>query len=347
VTARHLLVGNPGAQSGTAALRIEGALEQMRNRGWSVELLTTEGGGRTPALVAQAIAAQRPEVVICLGGDGTFAEVAKGILATTPRVPLGLLPAGTANDQGRSFGISASPADLARNLDVVAARHLTWLDVGQLGRLDRRGRIDASNQVFHSVGFGLQPEILAERNRDRAAVSGIPLLGELYVDEAVYFGAALKRTVASWFEPTKFDAAVVIDGRHRRFERLTDVIINATPCYGGSWVFDRTAEVDDGKFELVPVTGRRDFLAKAIQHAVDGPIAADDLAALGFEPSTILSGSEFELTFKRLAAAGVASQVDGEEWLAGAHFRLSVLKRELPIITPADFVPPWRAGAAR
>ena len=35
-----------------------------------------------------------------------------------------------------------------------------------------------------------------------------------------------------------------------------------TRVFGGEWIFDPHAEPDDGKFELVPVTGRRDFVTK-------------------------------------------------------------------------------------
>ena len=57
--------------------------------------------------VREAIDDDGARVVIYMGGDGTFAEVAKGIFASqhAARVAMGMLPTGTANDQGKSFGL--------------------------------------------------------------------------------------------------------------------------------------------------------------------------------------------------------------------------------------------------
>ena len=68
----------------------------------------------------------------------------------------------------------------------------------------------------------------------------------------------------------------------------------------------------------------------------------DELASLVVPRVEGLSASEVELRFRRPQRSEIASQVDGEQWTSGQHFRLTVLARALPIITPADFVPPWR-----
>ena len=50
--------------------------------------------------------------------------------AAKERVALGMLPTGTANDQGKSFGLEALPEALERNVEVIANGHETRLDVG-------------------------------------------------------------------------------------------------------------------------------------------------------------------------------------------------------------------------
>ncbi|MBW2457438.1 MAG: hypothetical protein JRI68_23225 [Deltaproteobacteria bacterium] len=339
---RILLVANPTAQSGKARPRIDRAARRLRERGHEVRLLPTEPGDRTVTLVKEAIDEEGWDLVVYLGGDGTFAQVAKGILAASETPPLGMLPSGTANDQGRSFGISSHLEDLERNLDIIEAGHLTQLDVGRVGRMGSDGRIDALEQVFHSVGWGIQPEILSERNRDRELVDSIPLVRDLYRDQAVYAGATVKRYLASWVEPTKFDVEVIADGRRRRYQRLTDLVINATPVYGGAWVLDRAAEPDDGRFEIVPIAGRRDWAGRALRDLAQSPIDHDELASLVVPQAEGLSATEVELHFRRPQRTEIASQVDGEQWVSGQQFRLTVLPRALPVITPAGFVPPWR-----
>src|ERR1700722_2273535 len=119
--ATHLLVGNPTAQSGRNSERIERALDLLRRAGAPAELLPTLPDGKTIGAVREALDSGGVRVVIAMGGDGTFREVAAGLLASQARtdVALGMLPTGTANDQGKSFGLDASPESLATNVRVI------------------------------------------------------------------------------------------------------------------------------------------------------------------------------------------------------------------------------------
>src|SRR5438128_8421668 len=100
-----LLCGNPSAQSGKNAERIAHARQHMDARGLRHELIATQPAGKTVTVVRDALADEKFDTVIAMGGDGTFNEVARGLLASgrTEQVRLGMLPTGTANDQGKSF----------------------------------------------------------------------------------------------------------------------------------------------------------------------------------------------------------------------------------------------------
>ena len=132
---RYLLVGNPTARSGKALDRIDRALASLRRRGVPARFTPTRPAGGTVEVVYREIDAGEVDIVISLGGDGTFAEVAKGVLAAGRRIPMAFIPSGTANDQGRSFGVSASPDAIERNLDIILANHQTPLDVGRITAL--------------------------------------------------------------------------------------------------------------------------------------------------------------------------------------------------------------------
>jgi diacylglycerol kinase family enzyme len=339
-----LLVGNPTAQSGKAAGRIQRSVDAMRARGWTADVLETLPGGATvEALRRRLDDDDAIQTVVYLGGDGTFAEVAKGVLAARrPRI-MGMLPSGTANDQGKSFGISAAAGALEANLAIIEAGHVTQLDVGRVGRVVE-GRVDALETFFHSVGWGMQPDILAQRNKDRQAVQAFPLLREIYRDQLVYAGAALEKLLESYVEPTKFDAFVTVDGHKRHLRRLTDLVINATPVYGGNWVLDRRAEPDDGKFELVAIGGRREWASKALMDLRNNPVTDADLRPFGVEHFQPIQGSEFDVELVHSKGdVDVASQMDGEEWVSGVHFKVTVLARTLPVYSPAGWQPPWRS----
>lgn len=338
-----LLVGNPTAQSGKARERIRAALAAMQARGWDAQVLETLPAGGTVAVLADRLDDDPGiETVVYLGGDGTFAEVGKGLLKAERRRPLGMLPSGTANDQGKSFGITSKPDRLEWNLDVIEAGFQTLLDVGKVGRLGEDGRVDALDHVFHSVGFGLQSEILEQRNKDRETVGAVPILRDLYRDQLVYAGAAFGKLAETWIQPVQFDAYVQADGRRHVLRGLTDLILNATPVYGGMWVPDRLAEPDDGRFELVPIHGRREWISKSVRDLASIPVWEEHLAKFGVQHLDGFSASEFDVELVRLGREEIKTQIDGEEWVSGTRFKLSVLARELPVITPAEWEPPWR-----
>lgn len=150
--ATHLLVGKPTAQSGKNIERIDRVLSLLRTAGIEAELLPTLPHGATIGAVRDAVDAGSYEVVIAMGGDGTFREVGAGLYASRARegIALGMMPTGTANDQGKSFGLEATPEALERNVDVIRAAHGTRLDVG----LIRNGG-GAAECFFDSAGWGL------------------------------------------------------------------------------------------------------------------------------------------------------------------------------------------------
>jgi hypothetical protein len=150
--ATHLLVGNPTAQSGRNQQRIDRALALLTSAGITADLLPTLPQGKTIGAVRAALEAAPYQTVIAMGGDGTFREVAAGLYTSARRedVALGMLPTGTANDQGRSFGLHADEDALEQNIDVIRAAHETRLDVGIYRAGDARGACD---YFFDSCGW--------------------------------------------------------------------------------------------------------------------------------------------------------------------------------------------------
>jgi diacylglycerol kinase family enzyme len=333
-------VGNPTAQSGRARRWIDEAFAEMTRRAMHPELMRTEPEGRTVAKVRDRLNLGGVDVVVCLGGDGTFHEVATGILQADQKLPLGMLPAGTANDQGLSFGIKRG--EIARNVGIVQAGHITQLDVGRLERLDHDGRVTDETWFFDSCGWGIHPDILATRNRHRAVVSRVPLLREVYRDKAIYITATAAKLLESYVDAVKFTCEVVADGQKHRFEGMTDIVINNTAIYAGHWVASRRNEPDDGKFELAPFQGRRDWASKSLRDLANSPIWQEQLDGLGLAHAEGFSASRFELDLYRPERGEIHAQVDGDEWVAGDRYRIEVLPRMLPLITPAGFRPPWK-----
>lgn len=348
-TPRVLFVANPTAQSGRARPRIERAAAAMRSRGWDVAPCDTEADEGTVPKVAARLDDEGFDVVVYMGGDGTFREAAMGLLASSARVPLGMLPSGTANDQGKSFGVSSDEGALEDNLDVIARGFTVQLDAGEVRVLDAvGGEAVAETMFFDSVGFGLFAEVLRRRNQDRELVDKIPVVREVYRDQLVYAGALLEKYLESFAEDVHLAVEVLVDHERepRRLEGLVDLVIKNTAIFGGEWVLDRTSEPDDGKMEAVPFVGRRDWLSRAIRDLRGLPIWQEHLNVVGLTHVPSFSGARFDLTFDRAGMPDVMVQVDGEEWRYGRRFIVTVFPGELPLIVPEGFVPSWRKEEA-
>ncbi|MFO0660039.1 MAG: diacylglycerol kinase family protein [Polyangiaceae bacterium] len=336
-TTTHLLVANPTAQSGKNAERVAKAQRLLTEAGLKVEMMPTEPAGRTTEKVRRALDSGQYGCVIAMGGDGTFREVASGIMLSTRRdeIALGMLPTGTANDQGRSFGLDPSEESIARNVLVIRGHHETRLDAGHIVGLDVHGRKLAEAYFFDSAGWGLSARILADRNEDRKVVEQIPGLRHVYRDQAIYAGALVKNLLGSYVTSDKFVAHVESEGGLTTLTRLSDLVIKATRIYGGAWVFDPTSKHDDGLFEVVPARGRRDWFARVAKAAEKPLVPGDALDALGIEPSEIFRSGRLHLKFEVPPGnASLAAQIDGEEFPATPQVRIEVLPRALRLIVP-------------
>jgi diacylglycerol kinase family enzyme len=331
--ATHLLVGNPTAQSGKNKERIERALDLLQNAGISAELLPTLPEGRTIRAVRDALDRGGWSTVIAMGGDGTFREVAAGLYGSRRReeVALAMLPTGTANDQGKSVGLEATPEALARNVDVIRAAHETRLDAGIYTSGDR-----APTCFFDSAGWGLSARVLAQRNVDRKVVEGLGPLKEIYRDHAVYAGAFLKTFLESYVVDDKLTVEATLDGERVVLDGLTDLVVKNTRVYAGAWVLDRTSRHDDGVFELVPFRGKRDWASKAIVDLDGNPLTHEMLSEIGIDHSKTLRASSMDLLITPPeGGAPLAAQIDGEEWPADPRVRIEVVPRALRLIVPA------------
>lgn len=331
----HLFVANPMAQSGRNAARIDHALRLLRAAGIHARPLPTEPGGRTVEAVREALAEESYRCVIAMGGDGTFREVAEGLLESPRRdaVTLGMLPAGTANNHGRSFGLGAGERALPRNVEVLAAGRETRLDAGKLEAMDEAGRTVARAAFFDSVGFGIGAAVIAARNVDRDRVRRLGRAFALYRDELVYAGALLRTLVSSRSTDIDFVVEVVADGT--RYEaRLTELLIRGTRVYAGGWVVDPSARHDDGLFEVFRFPTPRDWLLRATLGLSVGPLSRAGLVAPAAPPGTVRA-SRIDVHFR--LPEGVAPppcQLDGEEFPRKARASIEVVARALRLIVP-------------
>ena len=122
---RVLIVLNPCAGTRQANRYFVEIIEVFCNAGYRVEVKTTAKRGEGTDIVKQR--AEDFDLLVCIGGDGTFNEVVEGLLESGVRIPLGYIPAGSTNDFASSMGLSKDIVQAAR--DIVEGQPRS-LDIG-------------------------------------------------------------------------------------------------------------------------------------------------------------------------------------------------------------------------
>jgi YegS/Rv2252/BmrU family lipid kinase len=227
------VIFNPASGRGRAKRRIpvyrrllEAALER-------VEFATTTRAGAERELAERA-AGEGCDVVVAVGGDGTWSNVADGVLASGRRdVALGILPSGTGNDFGRNLGYDLR--DPGQAVRVLVEGQTRWVDVG---RLETRSAPDYAARSFEArhflnvLGFGFDVAVIDAAARARF------LRGEL-----LYKITALQQLARF----PGFGCAVVARGGARRQGRHLMLTVSNGRYFGGGFPIAPAARVSDGR----------------------------------------------------------------------------------------------------
>jgi len=222
---RIALVVNEASGGGTDPVPLERA---MREHGAEVDRY----GCETAEL--KRIPDTRPDRVVVAGGDGTVGAVAA--LAGRLGVPLGVIPAGTANDFVRANGLPLDPVEAA----VLAAtgQALRSLELGRLG--DGRPFVNVASAGLASVAA-------------RRAAPLKPRLGPL----AYGIGAVRAAATAAPLECT-----VRVDDRTVFSGGAWQVILAVTGAFGGGSAVG-AADPEDGVLDVAVIpAGSRLGLAR-------------------------------------------------------------------------------------
>jgi diacylglycerol kinase (ATP) len=230
-----ILIYNPtsGRRRGRRFEEIEKAVGILRDAGITVEIAATTAPNMARSL-AQLAVAQRRDLVIACGGDGTVNEVVNGLAGS--QIPMALLPAGTANILAKELGVPWDIPHAARLIPGGVVRRIA-LGIASPPEVNGHGR-DPSELVgryFLCVG-GAGP--------DGAIVNG--------VDEIFKKNAGI---LAYWAEGVRqlfrydFPLMRVRSGDKER--RATIVVIGRTAHYGGPFKITTGASLFEDSFEML------------------------------------------------------------------------------------------------
>lgn len=109
-----LLIANPCAGRKRASTELVDIVSTLQAAGHQVAVHVTSGRGDAREVAARE--AERYEMVVVCGGDGTLNEVINGLMRVERRPPIGYIPTGTTNDFAASLGLPKKPKQAVENV---------------------------------------------------------------------------------------------------------------------------------------------------------------------------------------------------------------------------------------
>lgn len=288
---RVLLLHNAKARQGDGAL--EPVCNQLEAGGL---VITVEPFENLPEIARDITRLHKSaDAIVVCGGDGSISSSAPAVIESG--LPLGIIPAGTANDLARTLSI---PLDFAAAADVIIAGHKKQIDIGMVN----------GHAFFNVASIGLSSELAQKLDPDIKKRFG--RLG--YAIAALRIMAGARR----------FRARIVEKGSGTRV-RTYQIAIGNGRLYGGGNVVEETAAIDDGALDLYSLEMRNlwksALMARAFRSGTHG----------AWKEVRTARCVEFDIETRR----PMPINTDGEIVTATpAHF--SVLPGAVTVFTPLD-----------
>jgi len=210
-----------------------------------VEFGTSDRPGGEGELAERA-AHEGYDVVVAVGGDGTWSNVADRLVASgRSDVALGILPSGTGNDFGRNLGYD--PDDPAEAVRVLAAGHRRRVDVGHLDTPSASDHAPGAWQTrnfLNVLGFGFDVAVI-----DAAA-------GARFLRGVLLYKLTALRQLSRF---PGFRCALESERRERRDGHLLMLTVSNGSFFGGGFPIAPGANVSDGRLHACRITDASPF----------------------------------------------------------------------------------------
>jgi diacylglycerol kinase (ATP) len=231
-----LLIHNPNAGNGGKARRrlLDVARKILSSGGIDAEMEETHGPGHATEIAVRATAQGRQLVIAC-GGDGTLNEIVNGLAAQQNghRVPLALLPGGTANILAKEIGL---PWDIP-----AAAKKLVHGEVKEIALGLATPVNEPSKQRYFLSVAGAGPDGMIVYSIDLDLKARVGVL-------AYWWGGA--REIFRY----KFPHFRAVTGSEKMDVSL--VVVGRTKHYGGPFRITDQADLYEDQFEILGLTTR-------------------------------------------------------------------------------------------
>ncbi len=294
---RAKLIANPGAKGVLeAASQIEQARSYLQEYGLKVDVAIAHPIAESIPIARKAIK-DGYDVVIAMGGDGTLGAVVRGIVGS--KISLGIIAAGTENDNARSLGI---PEDLKEACALIASGHIRKVDVGQVSTKKNK-----KFYFFMLTAIGLIATIY-------------PMIKDVPEGKLTGIQDAITTLLKFDTKPTVF---LTLDDESKiEVDTMLVTIVN-TPIIGAKNLVAPDASMDDGLLDVAvyPNFNKAELLAYFAKTAHEGSPSDKNIQRYRAKKIKVKTSPKLDI-----AAEGIL--------LGKGTARIKVLKRALRVIAP-------------
>lgn len=229
---------NPNAAMGAAGRDWPGIRDLARDRLGRFRSLITSSEGEATKFTRDALRGGT-ELIVCVGGDGTFNEIVNGFvekdLPVRRRAKLAFIPRGTGCDFHRSI---KTPNDLKRMLTLIMKSRSRFVDLGRMKYMDHHGRQE--ERYFHNaVSFGLGGEVVHTVNRSSKKLGG--------------FLPFIRATLITLLTYNKKMIVLKVDDDTEQILSSWHIAVANGQYQGGGMKIAPEARMDDGLFHVTVV----------------------------------------------------------------------------------------------
>jgi YegS/Rv2252/BmrU family lipid kinase len=300
-----LLIHNPNAGNGGNGRRrlLDDARRYLSLNGIEAELAETTGPGHATEIAQQASRDGRQLVIAC-GGDGTLNEIVNGLAAfqNGHRVPLALLPGGTANILAKELEL---PWDIAAAAECLVGATVKEIALGLATPLEEPHK----KRFFLSVA-GAGPDGMIVYSVDLGLKARVGILA--------YWWQGAREVIRYTFPRFRVRAG------DRQLE-ATLVVVGRTKNYGGPFKITDQADLFEDQFETLALTTQSGIRYLSYLPTLWMGNLRKEEDVHFWKTDTLLC--------EALDGKPVYAQVDGEP-LARLPVRFTIVPRALKLVVP-------------
>ena len=295
------LIFNPVSGGGNGQQDLE-FIKQMLEPHLHLEVHLTSPDIDPQELATQAIA-QNADIIIASGGDGTVSAVAGAVIGT--KIPLGVIPRGTANAFGMALGIAQQINQLRRACEIILAGKTRVIDAARCNDLP----------LILLAGIGYEAETIEKADR-----------------EAKKRWGTLAYLMAGWQqldEQQLFEAEIEIEGETRTFQAGAITIANVAPP---------TSVLAQGIGEVVADDGLLDITIATVDNKLHGVTTMLSMLGAALIKTNAELNNIVHLRSRKVKISALPVQkvvLDGEI-IGNTPLEIECLPRSLSVFAPAS-----------